>query len=120
MLAEQQADISRAAQGDKEGQQQGGVADSSCCRALDHELLRFALPRLVATWQYWNSGQKAVCVRSADSLEQAVATGSGLSRPGVTPQEHPHQGQGVRSDQEEHWLSRYYAEWEEPRPESYR
>ena len=70
------------------------------------DLLRRALPRLIRTWGYWispddGSGSGSGCVRGKnDSDGKSVLLSS---------------GQG-----EVHRLSRYKADWDQPRPESYR
>lgn len=64
---------------------------------VDEELLRHALPRLVRTWEYWATAPKAVLVAQAAGGDQGGGPGAG-----------------------KHLLSRYHADWDRPRPESFR
>jgi hypothetical protein len=80
---------------------------------VDEELLTAALPCLLAEWVYWNTGPKAVHV------VQGVPTGSAPGTDSVNP---PGGSQTGRSPvgSPGALMSRYWADWEEPRPESYR
>ena len=71
---------------------------------LGLDLLRTCLPRLLRVWQYWTGGGRGVLVLPAaegkGGIEQGRAGGGG--------------------GQARYLLSRYFAAWEQPRPESYR
>lgn len=73
----------------------GSVGSSS----VDVEFLRAALPRLIATWHYWRAAPKAVEMHAHHAASQQA----GIAAPSRT-----------------FTMSRYYADLEQPRPESYR
>ncbi|KAF5834314.1 trehalase-domain-containing protein [Dunaliella salina] len=120
---------------------QGSTHTAALC---DLELLQYALPRLVSTWQYWNRGHKVVHVHKKGVRASLCGEGDLSQRQQSQhlhhhqqqqqqQQEHqqlhceqqtshlgPHEQQQLPSSSTVHALSRYYAEWQEPRPESYR
>jgi hypothetical protein len=73
---------------------------------LDMELLEAALPRLIKTWNYWTSGPKNVHVTLMLPSQGATAGGGGG-------------GGGNVGTTRSNAMSRYWADWEAPRPESY-
>ncbi|KAG2498140.1 hypothetical protein HYH03_003898 [Edaphochlamys debaryana] len=82
--------------------------------AADDRLLEDALPRLIKQHRYWTSGPKAVRIRPPPAngccAHPAGTGGADATIPNVVaPDAH-----------DEVMLSRYYAEWCAPRPESYR
>ncbi|GLC63410.1 hypothetical protein PLESTF_000033300 [Pleodorina starrii] len=83
------------------------------------ELLKDALPRLLAFHRYWNTGSKAVRVRAqahgaSSELEEGAASGGAEQR-----QTGEARGEVVAATAV-FTLSRYHAELYEPRPESFR
>jgi hypothetical protein len=90
-------------------QQQSQQQLDSQVEEVDEELLEAALPCLLAEWVYWNTGAKAVHVTApagTGKSEAADGSSSGDASGGhpTTP----------------YLMSRYWADWGEPRPESYR
>jgi alpha,alpha-trehalase len=80
-------------------------------------IARAALPRLLITHRYWTSGTKAVLVRqgqwpSPHGTHHLEDGGAGCCCGGS--------GASSSSSGPIHQLSRYYADWRGPRPESYR
>jgi hypothetical protein len=101
---------------------------------IDYALLRRALPALVRTWEHWNCGwpkvvrvaaarRAAGCANPRVSASQQVAE---LNVAGGVSGGHQQRTAGGSSDcaasifGRVHHLSRYWADWCAPRPESYR
>lgn len=82
------------------------------------ELARRSLPVLLREHSCWTSGPKAVALAPAaadDGRPAAASQLQGSLPPSLTASAHP----GHERDAP-HRLSRYWAAWSQPRPESYR